>query len=89
MRADQHMRQSFSLMFWNFIGIPLGIFTNIVITRYMGAESYGDFLYIQRVFELAFIVLGFGVLQSLNRVVLLAKDDEHRKQLFGSGLICL
>ena len=89
LQNNQHMRQSFSLMFWNFVGIPLGIVTNIVITRYMGADSYGDYLYIQRIFELAFILLGFGMVQSLNRVVLLAKNDEHRRQFFGSGLICL
>lgn len=89
LKTNSHMRQCFSLMFWNLVGIPLGIVTNIVITRYMGADSFGDYLYIQRVFELAFILLGFGVVQSLNRVVLLAKDDKHRRQLFGSGLICL
>ena len=65
LKINPHMRQSFSLMFWNFVGIPLGIVTNIVITRYMGADSFGDYLYIQRVFELAFILLGFGVVRLL------------------------
>lgn len=90
-KTNKHLRQSVTLMLWNFLSMPLAIVTNIVITRYMGAKDYGDYLYVQKVFDFAFIILGFGVLQSVNRAVLLAKDKGEReiREYYGSGYICL
>ena len=78
-------------MLWNFMSLPLTFVTNIVITRYMGATSYGDYLYVQRVFDFVYIILGFGVLQSINRAVLLAKDkgEQEMREYYGSGYLCL
>ena len=78
-------------MLWNFLSMPLAFVTNIVITRYMGAKDYGDYLYVQKVFDFAYIVLGFGVLQSINRAVLLAKDkgEQSIREYYGSGFLCL
>ena len=84
------MMQSFTLMCWNFFGIPLAFVTNIVVTRYMGADRYGDYLYIQKVFDFAFIIFNFGLLRSLNRCILLCRDsEEESREFFGSGLILL
>lgn len=90
-KTNKHLRQSVTLMLWNFLSLPLGLVTNIVITRYMGAKDYGDYLYVQKVFDFAFIILGFGVLQSINRVVLLAKDNGEKeiREYYGSGYLCL
>ena len=90
-KSNKHLRQTITLMLWNFLSIPLGIVTNIVITRYMGAKDYGDYLYVQKVFDFAFIILGLGVLQSINRAVLLAKNKgEHEIcEYYGSGYVCL
>ena len=90
-KANKHLKQSVTLMLWNFLSLPLTIVTNIVITRYMGATSYGDYLYVQRVFDFVYIILGFGVLQSINRAVLLAKDkgEQEIREYYGSGYLCL
>ena len=90
-KTNKHLRQSVTLMLWNFLSMPLAFVTNIVITRYMGAKDYGDYLYVQKVFDFAYIVLGFGVLQSINRVILLAKDKGEQKirEYYGSGFLCL
>ena len=90
-KSNKHLRQSVTLMLWNFLSMPLAFVTNIVITRYMGAKDYGDYLYVQKVFDFAYIVLGFGVLQSINRAVLLAKDkgEQRIREYYGSGFICL
>lgn len=90
-KSNKHLRQSITLMLWNFCSLPLGIITNIVITRYMGAKDYGDYLYIQRVFDFVFIILGLGVIQSINRAVLLAKDkgEQTIREYYGSGYLSL
>lgn len=90
-KTNKHIKQSVTLMLWNFLSLPLTIVTNIVITRYMGAASYGDYLYVQRVFDFVYIILGFGVLQSINRAVLLAKDkgEQEIREYYGSGYLCL
>lgn len=91
LKTNKHIKQSLTLMLWNFLSLPLTIVTNIVITRYMGAASYGDYLYVQRVFDFVYIILGFGVLQSINRAVLLAKDkgEQEIREYYGSGYLCL
>jgi len=87
--SQKHAKQSISLMIWNFVSIPLTIVTNIMITRSLGAEDYGNYLYIQKLFDFAFIILNFGLLCALNRAILLSKDESHTKELYGSGLIVL
>lgn len=88
-RTNKHFHQSATLMIWNVCCIPLGIISNIVITRYLGAKSFGDYLYVSRVFAFAFILLGFGVLQSLNRAILLSHDEKTTREYYGSGFLCL
>ena len=89
LQTNKHLRQSVTLMLWNFLSMPLGLVSNIVITRYMGAQAYGDYQYIQRVFELFFILLGFGLMQSVNRAVLLSDDEKTTREYYGGGIICL
>lgn len=89
LKTNKQLRQSVTLMLWNFLSMPLGLVSNIVITRYMGPQAYGDYQYIQRVFDLFFILLGFGLMQSVNRAVLLSKDEKTTSEYYGSGIICL
>ncbi|HPH53192.1 MAG TPA: oligosaccharide flippase family protein [Bacteroidales bacterium] len=88
-KANLQAKQAFRLLIWNFIALPLSFVTNIVVTRYMGAEQYGNYLYIQRVLEFAIIVLNFGLFRSINRAVLLADTEEKRREYYGIGLLYL
>lgn len=88
-KTNKHLRQSVVLLLWNFCSLPLALVTNIVITRYLGAHDYGDYLYVQKVFDLTYILLGLGIFQSVNRAVLLAKDDNSTREYYGSGFICV
>lgn len=88
-KNNKHLRQSVTLMFWNFVSLPLALVTNIVVTRYMGASSYGDYLYVQKIFEFSYIILGLGVAQSVNRAVLLAKNEQMTREYYGSGFLCI
>lgn len=81
------MRQASSLFIWNIVGIPLTFAVNIIITRYMGAHNYGDFLYIQRIFEFIYIICNLGFLRSLNRAILLTDDELEKREYYGTGFI--
>lgn len=82
-------KQAFRLLVWNFIALPLSFVTNIVVTRYMGAEHYGNYLYIQRVLEFAFIIFNLGLFRSINRAVLLADTEDKQREFYATGLLFL
>lgn len=37
----------------NIVGIPIGIITSIIVTRYLGAQVYGDYKFVISLFALA------------------------------------
>ena len=84
------MRQSFTLMSFTVLAMPIEIVTNIVVTRYMGAEDYGNYQYIGKVIAFLFVILNFGLLRALNRNVLLAKNEpEKAREFYGLGLLLM
>lgn len=86
-KTQKHIRQASSLFVWNVLGIPLTLLVNIIITRYMGAKNYGDYLYVQRIFEFAFILANFGLFRSLNRSILLTENENDKRELYGTGYV--
>lgn len=87
LRGNKHMRQASSLFIWNIVGLPLSFIVNIIITRYMGAQNYGDYLYVQRIFEFAYIIANFGLMNSLNRSILMTDDEIEKRELYGTGFV--
>lgn len=87
LKSNVHMRQASALLMWNIIGFPLTLAVNWVVTRYMGAQNYGDYLYVQRVFEFAYILANFGLLRSLNRSILLTEDETQKREYYGAGFV--
>ncbi len=81
------VKQVFSLLSANFLGLPLGIITNILITRYLGPEKFGDYSFIISVFNFAIIILTFGLYYASNRAVLLSKSECHTKNLYGASFV--
>lgn len=71
----------------NIIGIPVGIFTSIVITRYLGAKAFGDFNFVQDIFNLAIVLFSFGFFEAGNRAMVLSKDKQKTKELYGAELV--
>lgn len=86
---NKHLKQAFTLICWNVFSIPLGIVTNIIVTRYLGAEAYGNYLYVQKVFDFVFTILNFGIIRSVNRAILISKSDEKKRGIIGTGLFYL
>lgn len=88
-KTNKHLKQAFTLICWNIFSIPLGIITNIIVTRYLGAEDYGNYLYVQKVFEFVFVLLNFGILRSVNRAILVGETEEKKREIIGTGLVFL
>lgn len=86
-KNNTRARQVAGLFSVNIIGIPIGIITSIVITRYLGAEGFGDFKFIQSIFNFAIIIFTFGFFQAGNRALVLNHDKQKAKELYGSELV--
>jgi len=86
-RTNQKIKQIFTLFSVNIIGIPLGIVTNILITRYLGAKSFGDYAFIINLFNLFVIIFTFGFFQAGNRALVLNNDKNKAKEYYGAEIV--
>ncbi|MDD2549470.1 MAG: oligosaccharide flippase family protein [Bacteroidales bacterium] len=84
---NQKVKQVALLYGVNLIGIPLGIVTSIIITRYLGAEVYGDYKFLNSIFSLAILIFSFGIFQAGNRALVLNDDKETAREYYGAELI--
>lgn len=85
-KSTPRVRQVMGLFSVNIIGIPIGVFTSIVITRYLGAQGYGDYQFIQSIFSFAIIIFTFGFLQAGNRALVLNNDKQKAREYYGAEL---
>jgi len=83
------IRQVVLLYSVNLVGIPLGIITSIIITRYLGVQGYGDYQFILNIFNLSIIFFSFGFLQAGNRVLVLNSDPRKAKEYYGAELVLI
>jgi O-antigen/teichoic acid export membrane protein len=67
--------------------IPLGVISNIILTNYLGANSYGNFMFIINLFCFAILVFDFGLFQGGNRALVLNKDVVKARQYYGVLLL--
>ena len=88
-REYPRLRQVVSLFSVNLVIIPLSIVSNIFITRFLGAESFGDFKFIFYVFSLAMVLFTFGFFQAGNRALVLNSSVEKAREYYGTMLIVL
>ncbi len=86
-RGNVHLKQTSALFTWNLIGLPINLAINFFMTRYLGAEAYGNYSYVARVFNLVFILMNFGLFRSVGRAILLTDDDQKNREYYGTGLI--
>lgn len=80
-------KQVLGLFSVNVIGMPIGIITSVVVSRYLGAKGYGDFKFIQSIFNFAIIIFTFGFFQAGNRALVLNYDKQKAKEYYGTELI--
>lgn len=87
LKNNPRAKQVLGLFSVNIIGIPIGIITSIVITRYLGAQGFGDYKFILSIFNLAIIIFSFGFFQAGNRALVLNNDKQKAKEYYGAELV--
>lgn len=85
--SSKRGKQFLSLFSVNMLGLPLGLLTSIVVTRYMGSQLYGDYKFINSVFNVAYIICNFGFFHAGNRALVLSDDREKSRQYYGAILL--
>jgi O-antigen/teichoic acid export membrane protein len=86
-RNNQKLRQITRLLSANVIGIPLGIIASIFVTKYLGPEKFGDYMFIQNIFNFAIIIGTFGFFNSGNRAIINSKKKSHIKEYYGAEIV--
>ena len=87
--TSKNIRQIASLLSVNIIGLPLGLVTNIIVTRYLGPELFGDYKFICSIFNFAALFATLGLFQSGNRAIVLSNNRIKIQEFYGALLIIL
>lgn len=82
--STKKSKQVISLYLVNIIGIPLGLVTSMILTRYLGPKLFGDYSYLNGIFLFAMVIFNFGFLYAGNRFLVLNKNEEKAKEIYGS-----
>ena len=82
-------KQIVGLFSANLIGIPLGVVTSIILTRYLGSQGYGDYKFILSIFNFAIIMCTFGFFHAGNRVLVLNNDKIKAREYYGAVFLIL
>ncbi len=89
LRGNVRVRQAAVLYAASFAGIPLSLVTSIVFTRFLGPSGYGDFAFLDSIFDFAKIIFPLGLFHATNRAMVLNRDPLKSKELQGAGIILL
>ncbi len=68
-------------------GLFLGLATNVVLSKLMSPENYGDFYFLLNCYTLFSVVFSFGVFYSGSRLVLKSESEEDVRRSFGDVLV--
>ncbi len=84
---DAHAKQMLTLFSVNIIGIPVSVVISIIVTKYLGVQGYGDYVFINSIFNFAIIIFNFGFFQAGNRALVLNNDKRIAKEYYGAELV--
>jgi len=66
-------RQVLMLFSVNIAGIPMSIITSIIFTHYLGPNAFGDYQFMDNLFNFTVLITTFGFFQAANRALVLSK----------------
>ena len=85
--SKELLKRFMGLFTVNILALPLGAITSIVVTRYLGAQSYGDYKFLDSVFRMAIVICNLGLFNAASRALLLNKDRIQAKQYYATTLL--
>ena len=77
-------KQVLSLLVSYGLGIGLGIGTSVVNTRVLGADSFGDYKFIQNIFTFLMVFFSVGVFHTGGRLIAYKKYASVKRQIIGT-----
>jgi O-antigen/teichoic acid export membrane protein len=89
MWGNLRVRQATTLYVASFAGIPLSVVTSIVFTRFLGPQGYGDFSFLDSLFDFARIIFPAGFFYAANRALVLNNDRQKAREYYGAALVYL
>lgn len=84
---NKKIRQILTLYGSMIIGIILGVGVSVLNTRILGAETFGDFKFIQSVYSFFTIIISFGYIVTATKLLAEKKNEAIRKELLGVSVI--
>ena len=84
---QKSVKQFIGLFSVNIISLPLGFITSIIITKYLGAQTYGDYKFLDSIFRMAIILCNFGLFYAGSRALLLEKNRDRSREYYATILI--
>ncbi|WKN30493.1 oligosaccharide flippase family protein [Porifericola rhodea] len=80
---SKKFKQILSMLTSSALGIGLGIGTSVINTRLLGPESFGDFKFIQSIFNIMMIFFSVGIFHTGGRLIADKQFQHIRKKIFG------
>ena len=80
-------KQYISLFSVNILGIPLALITSIITTRYLGAQLFGDYNFVNSIFTFTVVIANLGLFQAGNRALVLCNDNKKNREYYGTMFV--
>ena len=77
-------KQVLSLLASYGLGIGLGIGTSVINTRILGPDSFGDYKFIQSIFDFLMVFFSVGVFHTGGRLIAYKKYEQNRREIIGT-----
>ncbi len=77
-------KQIVSLLTSYGLGIVLGMGTSVVNTRILGAERFGDYKFIQSIFDFLMVFFSVGIFHTGGRLIAYQKYEKDKPQIIGT-----
>ncbi|WP_306331915.1 lipopolysaccharide biosynthesis protein [Vibrio injensis] len=75
------------LMMVNFGVLPISLITNIFLTKLLGVQDFGNFIYLTSLLGLFTTVFTFGFYQAGGRAILLSSSEKRKSGYYGAELV--
>ena len=69
------------------LGILFGVIVSVVNTRILGPEIYGNFKFIQSVYSFIAVIISFGFVVTISKLIAEKRNNQIRQELVGSAVI--
>jgi O-antigen/teichoic acid export membrane protein len=87
--GNLRVRQVALLYAANLAGIPLALVTSIIFTRFLGPRAYGDFAFLDLIFDFGKIIFSLGFFYAGSRAIVLSNDPKKTREYYGATLLIL